>query len=135
MPSILLVAGPSDDQGRVKFVLASMVTWPITYFLFISTGSYLQIMLARIAITVSAAMGQPAWHALFVDYCPKEHRGRYNAMLEVAWSILYGGGNWLGGVLYQNVGLKAPFQVAIAIMAVGAVAAVLFLREPAVKAE
>ena len=131
----LLVAGPSDEQGRVKFVLASMVTWPITYFLFINTGSYLQIMLARIAITVSAAVGQPAWHALFVDYCPKEHRGRYNAMLEIAWSILYGGGNWLGGVLYQNVGLKAPFQMAIAIMAVGAIAAVLFLREPAFKAE
>ena len=105
----LLVAGPSDDHGRVKFVLASMITWPITYFLFINTESYLQIMLARIAITISAAVGQPAWHALFVDYCPKEHRGRYNAMLEIAWSILYGGGNWLGGVIYQNVGLKAPF--------------------------
>ena len=131
----LLVAGPSDDKGRVMFVLASMITWPITYFLFINTGNYLQIMLARIGITVSAAVGQPAWHALFVDYCPKEHRGRYNAMLEIAWSIIYGGGNWLGGVLYQNVGLKAPFQVAIAIMVLGAVAAVLFLREPTVKAE
>ena len=132
---ILLVANPSDDQGRVKFVLASMISWPITYFLFISTGSYLQIMLARLAITVSAGIGQPAWHALFIDYCPKEHRGRYNALLEIAWSVLYGGGNWLGGLLYQNIGIKAPFQVAITLMSVGSVAAVLFLKEPEVRAE
>ncbi len=80
-------------------------------------------------------VGQPAWHALFVDYCPKEHRGRYNALLEISWSVLYGGGNWLGGMLYQNVGIKTPFQVAIALMSVGSVAAVLFLKEPEVRAE
>jgi MFS family permease len=132
---ILLVASPSDDQGRVKFVLASMISWPITYLLFINSGSYLQILLARLAITVSSGVGQPAWHAMFVDYCPKEHRGRYNALLEIAWSVLYGGGSWLGGMLYQNVGIKTPFQVAIALMSVGSVAALLYLKEPEVRAE
>jgi predicted MFS family arabinose efflux permease len=72
---------------------------------------------------------------MFVDYCPKEHRGRYNALLEIAWSILYGGGSWLGGMLYQNVGIKMPFQVEIALMSVGSVVALLYLKEPEVRAE
>jgi MFS family permease len=131
----LLVANPSDSQGRAKFVLVSMIGFPITYFMLINTGSYLQFMLARIAVTIAAGIGQPAWHALFVDYCPREHRGRYNALLEIAWSVLYGGGNWLGGVLSQEVGLKAPFQWSIGMMAAGAVLATLFLREPEIKAE
>ena len=131
----LLVASPSDSQGRVKFVLVSMISFPITYFLFLNSGNYLQLMLARMAVTIGSGIGQPAWHALFVDYCPKEHRGRYNALLEIAWSVLYGGGNWLGGVLYQNVGLRAPYNWSIGLMAVGAILSVLFLREPKVKAE
>ena len=36
----------------------------------------------------------------------------------------------LGGMMYQNMGIKAPFQTAIALMSVGALAAILFLKEP-----
>ena len=131
----MLVANPSDSQGRVKFVRASMITWPITYFLFISSGNYLQMVLARLAVTVSAGVGQPAWHALFVDYCPKEHRGRYNALLEICWSVLYGGGSWMGGILYQNMGIRTPFEWSIGLMSIGAVLSILFLREPEIRAE
>ena len=131
----LLVASPSDSQGRVKFVRASMITWPITYLLFINSGNYLQLVLARLAITISAGVGQPAWHALFVDYCPKGHRGRYNALLEIGWSVLYGVGSWLGGILYQNMGMRTPFQWSIGLMSVGAVLSILLLREPEEKAE
>lgn len=131
----LLVAGPSDNQGRVKFVVASMVTWPITYYMFLQSGSYMELALARIAITVSAGIGQPAWHALFVDYCSKEHRGRYNALLEIAWGVLYGGGNWLGGVLYQDYGFRSPFIWSIGLMAVGGLGSLLVLKEPEHKEE
>lgn len=132
---VLLVANPSDSQGRVKFVMTSMILWPVTYYMFLQSGSYLGLAIARIAITISAGIGQPAWHALFVDYCPKEHRGRYNALLEIAWGVLYGGGNWLGGVLYQDYGFRSPFIWSIGIMAVGAFIAILFLREPDHKEE
>lgn len=53
----LLVANPSDSQGRVKFVRASMITWPVTYVLFISSRNYLQLVLARLAVTISAGVG------------------------------------------------------------------------------
>jgi len=128
--AMIAVASPSDERGRIRFVQASMVSWPISYLLFISSGSYLQLMLTRIGVTIAAAVGQPAWHALFTDYCPKEHRGRYHAMLEIVWSLLFGGGNYLGGLLYQNVGIKAPFQVAIAMMAVGGFVSLFVLKEP-----
>jgi MFS family permease len=128
--TLLLVAGPSDKVGRVKFVLASMISWPVTYLLYVYTDGFLAVMLVRIAITLSAAVGQPAWSALFVDFCPREHRGRFNALTTVIWSMLYGGGNYLGGMLIQNYGVAAPFWVAAAFMVVGAVIAVFTLREP-----
>jgi MFS family permease len=128
--TLLLVAGPSDKVGRVKFVLASMISWPVTYLLYVYTDGFLAVMWVRIAITLSAAVGQPAWSALFVDFCPREHRGRFNALTTVIWSMLYGGGNYLGGMLIQNYGVAAPFLVAAAFMVVGAVIAVFTLREP-----
>jgi len=131
--TVLAVASPSDENGRVRFVQASMISWPISYFLFLSSGNYLQLMASRIFVTLAAAVGQPAWTALFTDYCPKEHRGRYHAMLEVTWSILYGGGNYLGGVIYQSMGLRAPFQIAMAFMAVGGLASLFLLKEPQYK--
>ncbi len=128
--ALLIVASPSDERGRVRFVQASMISWPISYLLFINSGSYLHLMLARIGVTLAAAVGQPAWHALFTDYCPKEHRGRYHAMLEIVWSLLYGGGNYLGGLLYQNNGIKAPFQIAMILMAIGGASSLFLLKEP-----
>ncbi|MCW4012655.1 MAG: MFS transporter [Candidatus Bathyarchaeota archaeon] len=128
--TMLLVASPSDEKGRVRFVQASMASWPITYLLFLSSGSYLTLMITRIFVTLSAAVGQPAWTALFTDYCPKEHRGRYHALLEICWSLLYGGGNYLGGLVYQNMGIRAPFQIAMALMTVGGIASLIFLKEP-----
>ena len=131
--AMLAVATPSDEIGRIRFVQASMVSWPIAYLFFISSGNYLQLMVTRICVTLAAAVGQPAWTALFADYCPKEHRGRYYAMLETIWSLLYGGGNYLGGVIYQNLGIKSPFQIAIAMMAVGGILSVFVLKEPQFK--
>jgi len=128
--TLVLVAGPSDKGGRVKFVLASMISWPVTYLLYTYTESFLGVMVVRIAITLSAAVGHPAWSALFVNFCPKEHRGRFNALTTVIWSTLYGGGNYLGGVLVQNHGVCAPFRVAAAFMSAGAIIAVCTLKEP-----
>ena len=128
--ALLAVASPSDENGRVRFVQASMVSWPISYLLFLSSGNYLQLMLTRIGITLAAAVGQPAWHALFTDYCPKEHRGRYHALLEIVWSLLYGGGNYLGGIIYQNLGIRAPFQIAMVMMGIGGFASIFVLKEP-----
>jgi MFS family permease len=128
--TLLLVAGPSDKVGRMKFVLASMISWPVTYLLYTYTASFLAVMVVRVAITLSAAVGQPAWSALFVDFCPREHRGRFNALTTVIWSMLYGGGSYLGGVLIQSHGFGTPFRVAAAFMATGAVIAVFTLKEP-----
>ena len=35
--TLLLVASPSDEHGRARFVLASMISWPITYVLYVYT--------------------------------------------------------------------------------------------------
>jgi MFS family permease len=94
------------------------------------TDSFIAVLVVRIAITLSAAVGQPAWSALLVDFCPREHRGRFNALTTVIWSLLYGGGNYLGGILIQSHGVGAPFKVAAAFMSIGALIAVFTLKEP-----
>lgn len=81
--TLLLVASPSDKHGRIKFVLASMISWPITFVLYVQTGSFLAVLVARIVIVLAAAVGQPSWHALFADFCPREHRGRFSALTTV----------------------------------------------------
>jgi len=48
----------------------------------------------------------------------------------VIWSLLYGGGNYLGGTLIQDHGVGTPFLVAAAFMSVGALIAVFTLKEP-----
>lgn len=128
--TVLIVASPSDEHGRVRFVLASMVSWPVTFMLFANTQSFMQVLVMRSAVTLAAAIGQPSWLALYTDFCPKEHRGRFYAMRTVTWSLIYGGGNYLGGVLFQNQGVKTPFQIAAGFMAVGAVIALFTLKEP-----
>jgi len=127
---LLLVASPSDEHGRKKFVLISMISWPITFVLYVYSKNFLTVLVTSIAIVLTAAVGQPSWQALFVDFCPKEHRGRFNALTTVFWSLLYGGGNYLGGVLFQNHGVSTPFLVGAAFMSVGAVIAVFTLKEP-----
>jgi len=128
--TLLLVASPSDEHGRIKFVLISMISWPITFVLYVFSKNFLTVLVTSIAIVLAAAVGQPSWQALFVDFCPKEHRGRFNALTTVFWSLLYGGGNYFGGVLFQNHGVSTPFLVGAAFMSIGAVIAVFTLKEP-----
>lgn len=56
-------------------------------------------------------------------------------MLEICWSILYGGGSWLGGIMYENMGIRSPFEWSIVLMGIGAVLSVFLLREPEDKEE
>ena len=65
-----------------------------------------------------------------MDYAPKAHRGRFNAVLNVMRPLLWSGGAILGGYLYQVYSSRATFMVGIGALTVGAVASLLFLREP-----
>ena len=50
----------------------------------------------ELLLTFAESLGDPAWEALFVDYQPKEHRGRFSAIASVSWSLIWGAGTVVG---------------------------------------
>jgi MFS family permease len=123
-------AQASDKGSRLRFIFVSMFMWPLSFFLYILTGNFLQVLLIRVVISVAGDIGDPAWGALFGDYSPKEYRGRFNAISHIAWSLVWGLSNLTGGFLYQNISPKSPFLLASLIMIVAAFVALIVLKEP-----
>jgi len=124
------MARASDKHGRLKFILPTMFLWPISFALFAAAGDYNGILVARLLVTVASCMGDPAWEALFFDYSPKEHRGRFSAIASVSWSLIWGAGNVVGGAIYQGYSKALVFNLSAGLLVVGAIAAVFKVREP-----
>lgn len=123
-------AEASDRFGRTKFIFATMFGWSITFLVYIYTGNFIQVMIVRLAIALSSCIGEGAWEALFIDYSPKEHRGRFNAITSTLWSLSWGAGNYLGGFLYQNYSIRLPFIVTSGMMIIATFLALIFVKEP-----
>jgi MFS family permease len=54
-----------------------MFMWSITFFLYVLTGNFVQVLMVRLVIALASCIGDPAWEALFMDYSPREYRGRF----------------------------------------------------------
>ncbi|MBA7606842.1 hypothetical protein ES703_13993 [subsurface metagenome] len=126
----LPAASASDRHGRVKFIGPTGLMFPVVIYLFLNSRGFVDVLLIRLVFAVVVSFNAPAWQALFMDYAPKEHRGRFNAVLNVMRPLLWSGGTILGGYLYQAYSSRMTFTVGIGIMIVGAIATLLFLREP-----
>ena len=120
----------SDRFGRLKFILPCMFLWSVFFFLFGGSVGFNAVMLARLGIAFTGSLADPAWEALFVDYAPKEYRGRFSAITSVSWSLIWGAGNVAGGAIYGGYSKRMPFNVSAALFVIGAVAALLVVKEP-----
>ncbi|MGD2200561.1 MAG: MFS transporter [Candidatus Bathyarchaeota archaeon] len=120
----------SDRYGRLKFILPCMFLWPAGFYLFGNSRGFQAILLARLLIAVSGSIGSPAWDALFTDYAPKEHRGRFSAIADIFWSLIWGAGNIAGGAIYQGYSKSVIFEMGAALLIIGALAAWLKMSEP-----
>jgi MFS family permease len=109
----LPAASASDRQGRKKFIWPTGLMFPVVIYLFLNSRGFVDVLIIRVAF-----------------YAPREHRGRFNALLNVVRPLLWSGGTILGGYLYQTYSSRATFMVGIGALAIGAVAVLLFLREP-----
>jgi MFS family permease len=129
------LARASDKHGRMKFILPTMFLWPVSFVLFAVARGYPGILMARLLITVASCIGDPAWEAVFYDYSPKEHRGRFSAIASVSWSLIWGAGTVVGGAIYQGYSKSFVFYLSAGLLLVGAVAAVLKVKEPEKRAD
>ena len=120
----------SDKYGRIKFILVCMFLWPAGFLLFAKSGGFQALLIARLLIAFAGSLGDPAWEALFVDYQPKEHRGRFSAIASVSWSLIWGAGNVVGGLIYQDISKRMIFDLSAGLLIIGAVLALIKIREP-----
>jgi MFS family permease len=130
-----LLARASDRHGRTKFILPCMFLWPVAFLLFARSGGFQAILAARLLLAFSDSLGSPAWEAMFYDYSPKEYRGRFNAIAQVSWSIIWGAGNVAGGAIYQGYSKGLIFYLSAGLLLVGALAAILKVKEPERRAD
>ncbi len=120
----------SDKYGRINFILICMFLWPAGFLLFANSRGFQALMFARLVLAFAGSLGDPAWKALFVDYQPKEHRGRFSAIASVSWSLIWGLGNVVGGLIYQDISKKMIFNLSAAILILGAIITLVKVREP-----
>ncbi|UCH57518.1 MAG: MFS transporter [Candidatus Bathyarchaeota archaeon] len=127
---LLPAARASDRHGRLKFILATMFLWPVSFIFFVNSVGFYGVLMAQVLMAVFDSIGNPAWDALFVDLSPKEHRGRFNAVANVSWSLIWGAGNITGGAIYQNQSKKNPFIAGAGLFVIGALLTLLRVKEP-----
>jgi MFS family permease len=87
-------------------------------------------------------MGMSSGQAFFSDLTDKQHRGRINALWNVAGtmqtfsigvspgSLLGATGNFIGGYLHENVSKQFPLLIQSVMVGLTAVTGIVFLKEP-----
>jgi len=133
----------ADRYGRLRLVQLSLALTPLAILGFTYSRGFYQAFASYTAMTVLGSMGGVASQALFVDYSPREHRGRIGALTAVIGStqsfnvqmarggaVIGAAGNMVGGVLYGGVSYASPFLLMAGIMGSAALIGLLQVKEP-----
>jgi len=128
-------ASLSDRYGRLNFIRPTLLLYPLTILFLLNSKGFTAVLLVRLSIAVLLSIDGPAWQALHTDYSPREHRGRFYAVASVIRFLFWSTGNVVGGFLYQEVSKKTPFQVGSIFLFIGAIAFLLFVKEPKTREE
>lgn len=131
----LPLARASDRYGRIKFILPCMFLWPVAFLLFANSWGFQAILAAQLLLALASSIGDPAWEAMFYDYSPKEYRGRFAAIASVCWSLIWAAGNIVGGAIYGGHSKALIFYISAGLLLVGALAAILKVKEPERRAD
>jgi DHA1 family tetracycline resistance protein-like MFS transporter len=135
-------AAMADRYGRLKMVHISLFLTPLILIGFVYSGSFMPAFLYFIALTILGAMGSVASQTLFIDFSPREHRGRISALTSVIgatqnfnFAMAGGGtivgavGNMVGGTLYGD-NYSLPLLLMAGSIGLTAVVGAVFVREP-----
>jgi MFS family permease len=124
------IARRADRGNRVTIITISLFVWSIFTAVTGFAQSFMQLLLARVAVGVGEAGCTPAAHSLISDYFSKERR---SVALSIYSMGIYGGvfmGFIVGGQVAQHYGWRAAF---CAVGLPGVLVALLLrmtLREP-----
>lgn len=133
----------ADRYGRLRPVLVSLFLTPLAILGFAYSRGFAQTFASYVALTALGSMGGVASQALLIDYSPRAHRGRINALTGVigamqSFNLQEGGGSSIvsaagslaGGFLYGDISYASPLLLMAGVTGASAIIGFIFVREP-----
>lgn len=114
----------SDRVGRRPFLVFGMIAMAGAFVLYAYSTTYIALFLSRFLDGVTAAANWSVGLAIIPDIYPEGGRGQAMGTVMAAMGAGAIAGPALGGLLYDWLGIKAPFLLVAAICVVGGIAAV-----------
>jgi MFS family permease len=109
----------ADRHGRYRLVVSGMVLVAVP---FAGAPMSTDPMIVSAGATLAAigyALLAPAWNALVMDWIPTTARGFFLGAVATVQGIGFAVGPSLGGVLWEKIGVYAPFEVAAVLLGIG----------------
>ncbi|MDD2756575.1 MAG: MFS transporter [Methanothrix sp.] len=120
----------SDQMGRKKILLLGLATFSVLPLFYIYANSADSLLFIRALGGLGASAVWPIAMALIIDQAKAENRGaamgRYNAAFFSALAL----GPLIGGMLYDHLGLNAPFYLWAILGAASYLLVYLRINEP-----
>ena len=120
----------SDQIGRKKILLLGLATFSILPPLYIYADSAHSLLFIRAIGGVGASAVWPIAMALIIDQAETKNRGTAMGLYNAAFFSALALGPLLGGVLYDSMGLNAPFYLWTLLGAASFFIAHLKVKEP-----
>jgi predicted MFS family arabinose efflux permease len=103
----LPVARLAERFNRVRILAAALALWSCCTTLFALTGSFVQLLVARVGVGVGEAGCSPCAHSLISDYYPRERRSSALALYSCGLSLGYLWVALIGAYVTQHWGWRA----------------------------
>jgi len=111
--AVIIPAGHfADRYGRHAPLIIGLGLVALPFALAPVSIQPIVVSLGATVAGVGYALLAPAWNALVMDYVPTQARGLFLGVIATAQGIGLALGPSLGGVLWERVGIYAPFELA-----------------------
>jgi multidrug resistance protein len=115
----------SDKVGRRPFLVFGMFAMAGAFVLYAYSTTFIGLFLSRFLDGVTAAANWSVGLAIIPDIYPEGERGQAMGTVMAAMGAGAIAGPAIGGILYDTLGLQAPFLLVSLICVVGGVAALI----------
>jgi MFS family permease len=126
----IAVARVAERKRRVTLISAGAILWSVATAACGLAASWVQLLVARIAVGVGEGIGLPGNQSVIADYYPPHRRGTAMSVLLLAPPIGAFIGFVGGGLVAQSLGWRWTFAIAAVPGVIFGIIAWLFVAEP-----